>query len=334
MLKRSLYLQAGLQALCLAAVALTSASLSAASAVPPVLVQLRRGLVLAARGRCAQALPALRAGWPAAARQPRSIYRRAGLDAIRCAMLLNQPRRALYFLPALQAGFPRDAEVNFLAVHIYSQLASAASARLLRVAPGSYQVHELHAEALESMGHWTQAAAEYRQVLKLHPGLPGIHYRIGRLLLSVPHPSPASLAAARQEFHAELKVDPANAGALYILGVMHFQARQFLPAIADFRRACRINPEFADAQLGLGRALVAAHQYTAALAPLRQAVRLDGANPTPHYYLALADLHTGHAAAARRQMQLQRQALARIHAAQDRVRRALQGLPPANSAAH
>ena len=321
-------LRSGLRALFLSAAVLAAASLPAAPAVTPALVQLRRGLMLAARGRCALALPALRAGWPAAARLPRSVYRRAGLDALRCAMLLNQPRQALHFLPSLQAAFPRDAEVSFLAVHIYSQLASAASARLLRVAPGSYQVHELHAEALESMGQWTQAAAEYRRVLKLHPGLPGIHYRIGRLLLSVPHPSPASLAAARQEFHAELKIDPSNAGALYILGVMHFQARQFLPAIADFRRACHINPAFADAQLGLGRALVAAHQYSAARAPLRQAVRLDGANPTPHYYLALADLHTGHAAAARRQMQLQSQALARIHAAQDRVRRALQGLPP------
>ncbi len=54
----------------------------------------------------------------------------------------------------------------------------------------SYQAHELNAEALEMRGKWDEAAKEYRAVLQQNPRLPGIHFRLGRLLLSKPNPGP------------------------------------------------------------------------------------------------------------------------------------------------
>jgi len=53
---------------------------------------------------------------------------------------------------------------------------------------------------------------EYEQILKHNPRLPGIHFRIGRLLLSKPDPGPSVPDEARKEFEEELKIDPSNAG--------------------------------------------------------------------------------------------------------------------------
>lgn len=292
--------------------------------------QIPAAVPAAESGHCAQAL----AGLAHFATAPAAIRRRAGVDYIRCAMLLGEASRAARALPLLQRDYPRDPEVLYLAVHVYSGLATAASRTLLRVAPGSYQAWELDAEALETQGKWRQAAAAYRQVLAAKPDIPGIHFRLGRVLLSLPDPSAADLAEAKRQFQAELKVDPANAGAEYVLGNLAFAAHQWAEAISHLRRATRINTHFGEAFLLLGRALMVEHQDAAAIVPLRQAARLEADNPTPHYYLALALYRTGRPKEAARQQQLQREAILHAQAAKDRVRRALQGLPPAPAAAH
>ena len=69
-------------------------------------------------------------------------------------------------------------------------------------APGSYQVRLLNGEALEAQGKWDEAIAEYREVLKRNPNLPGIHYRVGRLVLSGPK-TDENKKAAQREFEVE-----------------------------------------------------------------------------------------------------------------------------------
>src|SRR6058998_3557549 len=99
-------------------------------------------------------------------------------------MSRSQPDEAVSFVQMLSREFPNDPEVLYLTVHLYSDLSIRASQKLLQTAPESYQVHLLNAEALETQGKWQEAAAEYRTVLSQNPRVPGIHYRMGRLLLS------------------------------------------------------------------------------------------------------------------------------------------------------
>lgn len=75
-------------------------------------------------GRCAAALPAL-ADWAAA---PAAHRLAMGTDYVRCAMLLHHTRQASVALERVQRAYPNGAEVLYLAVHIYSQMASAAPA--------------------------------------------------------------------------------------------------------------------------------------------------------------------------------------------------------------
>ena len=248
---------------------------------------------LAESGQCAEALPLLKKDVP---QMPdKDLRRAAALAGVRCATGLNQPDEAVDFMRLLMREFPADPEVLYQAAHVYSDLSLRASQELLYKAPASYQVRLLNAEALETQERWDEAAAEYRAILASHPHLPGMHYRLGRLLLSLPEQAVTATTRdeARQEFEAELRLNPRNAGAEYVLGEMARQARDWASAIAHFGNAAKSDPAFADAFIGLGRSLIADRRFAEAVTPLEQAARLQPENPAAHYHLAIAYARTG-----------------------------------------
>jgi tetratricopeptide (TPR) repeat protein len=259
------------------------------------------GAALAEAGRCSEAVPLLKKELPRIANP--DLKRSAGLAGVRCAMEIGQPDDAVDFIRALTRDFPQDAEVLYQAVHVYSDLSLKSSQDLLINAPGSYQVRLLNAEALETQEHWNEAAAEYRAVLAQNPNLPGIHYRLGRLLLSLPENdlTPSVRDEARREFEEELKINPRNAGAEYVLGEMARQASDWAQAADHFSKAARLNPAFADAHIGLGRSLISDRKFEEAIKPLEQAVKLQPENPAAHYHLAIAYSRTGRKEEAERQ---------------------------------
>jgi predicted Zn-dependent protease len=155
--------------------------------------------------------------------------------------------------------------------------------------------------------------------LKQQPDTSGIHYRIGRIILSKPQ-TPTTIDDARKEFQAELQVDPHNAGAEYILGEMARQAQQWEDAIEHFSKASKLDASFADAFLGLGFSLNSVGRFGEAVAPLEAGVKLQPANPTGHYQLAIAYNRVGRKEDAKREAALQKEAAEKIE--QDRQRSA------------
>ena len=270
-----------------------------------------QGLALVEKGECRSALPLLKKG----ARTPdKDLARRVGLATVRCAMLLDQTDAAVAALLSLNREFPHDPEVLYVTTHAYSDLSTQASLRLAHDAPSSYQAHELNAESLELQGKWDDAEKEYRAILEKNPDLPGIHFRIARLILSRP-PAPATTEDARKELDAELKIDPSNADAEYILGELARQQQQYPEAISHFQRAVKLDPDFAEALRGLGMSLNAGNQFAEAIAPLQQYVKLRPGDPAGHYQLAIAFARSGRKEEADREMAAQR-------AADEAVRRA------------
>jgi tetratricopeptide (TPR) repeat protein len=264
-----------------------------------------RAAKLAETGRCAEALPLLKRSFPGTS--DKELKLRIGFDAVRCAMTLNQTDLAVDFLRTLHHEFARSPEVLYLSVHIYSDLSTHASQELLAAAPDSYQVHQLNAESLEIQGKWDEAAAEYRKILEQNPHVVGIHFRLGRILLSRTDPDSSLAEQAKREFQQELEIDPTNAGAEYVLGELASQAQQTPEAIEHFTRATRLDAGFVDAFLGLGMALVTNKQYSDAIPPLEIAVKAQPANPTGHYYLAIAYGRVGRKADAEKEAALHRQ---------------------------
>jgi Tfp pilus assembly protein PilF len=260
---------------------------------------------LAESGHCREAMPLLKAVFAKVAEAAQK--KRLGLDAVRCAVNLGDTDTAGDFVRALKKQFPRDPEVLYVAVHVFSDLSIRSSRELSLIAPGSYQMHELNAEAMEAQGKPDDALEEYREVLKKEPNLHGIHYRIGRLLLSGPNKA-AMKEEARHEFEEELKVDPSSAGAEYVLGELARQDQETETAIQHFSRATKLDPEFLDALVGLGRALIEGGRNADAIAPLQAAAKLQPDNPAAHFYLGTAYQRSGRTEEAGREFALQQQA--------------------------
>ena len=237
----------------------------------------------------------------------KELKRKNGFAGVRCAMLSPSPDLAAEFLRELTRDFPRDPEVLFLAVHTYSDLSSHAAQELGSKASNSPQAHELNAEALEMQGKWDEAEKEYRAVLRQDPHVPGIHFLLGRLLLSRPNPAPDMAEQAQKEFQQELEIDPSNAGAEYVLGELARQESQWPEAIAHFNRAVKLDPGFGDAFLGLGTSLLSSKQFAQAIPPLETAVKMQPQNPAAHYNLAMAYNRAGRKQDADREFAVHRQ---------------------------
>jgi tetratricopeptide (TPR) repeat protein len=265
----------------------------------------QHALDLAKSGHCKEAVALLKRSIPQI--KERELKRDAGLAGVRCAMTNNQFDSAEDFLRLLNREFPSDPEVLYTSVHTYSDLATRASQQLATAAPHSAQAHELNAESLEMQGKWEQAAKEYQGILAENPRLPGIHFRLGRLLLSEPNPPADAAEQAKKEFEEELQIDPTNAGAEYVLGELARQAQQWDEAIEHFTRAAKLDPGFGDAFLGWGLALISTKKFSDAVAPLEAAVKLEPANPAAHYNLAMAYTRTGRKQEGEKEFAIHRQ---------------------------
>ena len=85
-------------------------------------------LKLAESGQCAAALPLLKKSLARSADPAQA--RRLGLDAVRCAMSLNEIDAAGDFVSALKKQFPKDPEVLYVAAHVFSELSVRSSREL------------------------------------------------------------------------------------------------------------------------------------------------------------------------------------------------------------
>ncbi|HKM79653.1 MAG TPA: tetratricopeptide repeat protein [Candidatus Acidoferrum sp.] len=285
-----------------------------------------KGIALAESGHCTEALPLLKKSIRQIAN--RELLKKAGLEGIKCAMTHNAGPDALPFLEVLTKEFPRDPEVLYAAIHAYSDMSFRTSQDLMREAPFSYQVHELNAEALEVQNRWDEAAAEYRKILDIDPMLPGIHARLGRVLLSGSQPSPEAVAQAKKNFEDELQINPNNAAAEYVLAELAKNDGDFPTAIRHYTRATKIDTGFAEAYLGLGSVLVANKQFTEAIPPLESYEKLAPDSPTGHYQLALAYTGVGRKEDANREAALQRDTARALEQIKRRVAEGLEQQKP------
>ena len=283
-----------------------------------------RAVQLALDGSCTEAMPLLKQAMPEV--KDRDLKRKVGKGGVRCSMLLNQPSDATRFLEWLQREFPRDPDILFLAVHVFSDLASFNSQALMNTAPDSQEVIQLNAENFEKQGDLQKAIAEYRVLLQRTPGMPGIHYRIGGLILAQP-PSATSAEEAGKEFEEELKIYPRNAGAEYYLGEIARQADKLPEAIEHFSRSTNLYPAFAEAYFGLGRCLLDSGKPKDAVGPLETAVKLAPDNPTIHFSLATAYQRLGRTDDAVREFALQKSTAEKINQNTKALRKNVSGAP-------
>ena len=171
---------------------------STASGTASAALTTEKAMALAQQGRCKEALPTLRRA--ASGSGPADTRKQAGVLGLKCAMGMDDRASATELLLQLHKQFPQDPDILFISVHAYSDLSSRTALDLGRLAPKSVPARELNAEALEMQGKWDEAQREYDDILQTDPTTKGVHYLLGRLMLSKPGGDATSLAAAKQEF--------------------------------------------------------------------------------------------------------------------------------------
>ena len=288
---------------------LDSASLAQQVKVPAAAggsgLSAEKAVTLAEQGRCKESIPALKRAM--SGQVPAETRKRAGIVGIRCSLSVDDRGSASEFIRLLNKQFSHDPDVLFVLVHAYSDLSTRTAQDLGRTAPQSLAAHKLNAEALEMQGRWEPAQLEYEGILEKEPNTPGIHFLLGRLLLSKPDAGPEATERAKQEFLKEVEIDPKNAGAQYILGELARRDEKCDEAIPRFSQAAKLDPNFGEAYLGWGACLVALKHYEEAIAPLEAAVRMQQGNPAAHYNLAVALSRTGKKEEAEQEFAIQRQ---------------------------
>ena len=84
------------------------------------------------------------------------------------------------------------------------------------------------------------------------------------------------MSAARQEFEAELALNPDDAAAEFQIGQILNAAAKPAEALPHFQKALELSPDFVEAALAVGKMRVVAKQYAEAI---RAARTRGGARP-------------------------------------------------------
>jgi tetratricopeptide (TPR) repeat protein len=235
------------------------------------------------------------------------LRRAAGLQLERAYTGLERHADAVGVALRLAQLYPKDPEVLYHASRLHANFAFVTLQTLAGVAPDSLWVHLAAGEANESQGLYDPALKEYRDALAIDPQRPGIHFRLGRVLLARAKQvnETDKEADALMEFALELQADPTNANAAYEIAEIHRKAGDLAGARTFFETALKHYPDFEEALVGLGRSLVALQEPRLAMPFLNKAVALNPKSEVAYYQLAQAHRALGEAAA-------QQQALARF----------------------
>jgi tetratricopeptide (TPR) repeat protein len=259
-------------------------------------------MVLSEQGHFQQALPGLEKGFHQSA-DP-ELKRMCGLRLERAYISMHNNAKAIETALELQRTYPDDPEVLYYSSKIFGNEAFLSAQKLFQTAPNSTWGMMAAAEAHESQGSLDQAIAEYREVLKLDPARPNIHFRIGRALLARGESKgdAKDLEAAETEFQKELELNPSSANAAYELAEIYRKQGHEEQARKYFQRAVDSYPAFEEAYVGLALTQLETDPALARTL-LQKAVKLDPQDPVAWYRLAQAERALGH-------MDEQRKALA------------------------
>ena len=228
------------------------------------------------------------------------LRRLAGLALVQCHLARNRFDAATPVVMELERQFPGDPDVLYEAARLHMKAWNDVVLRMFQKTPASYRVNQVSAEIFEVQGRYADAVAEYRKAIEKNPAALNLHFRLGRALLMQSH-SAQALTRARQEFEAELKLNPADAVAEYEIGQILLATNKPHDAATRFEHALTLAPDFTEALLAVAKVRSEAKRYDEAIPLLERAVRLDPANESAHYNLMLAYRNSGRAADAQRE---------------------------------
>jgi tetratricopeptide (TPR) repeat protein len=226
-----------------------------------------------------------------------------GVSLVRFHMATHSLNQVVGVLHELEQSAQADPEVLYVAYRAYSALAAESLDTLYKKWPDSARVHQIFGQAAVTQDDFPAAIKQYRLAIEADPKLPGIHYELGRTILTNSQDSVA-LSTAEQEFKTELASNPWDADSEYELGETYRLEAKLEPAEEHYRHSIQIDPNLGAAHTALGDLLLSKGKPDEALPHLEAGVRLDGDDETAHYKLSRAYAAMGRQDDAKREMDL------------------------------
>ncbi len=175
---------------------------------------------------------------------------------------------------------PGDLSARYELVFVRRQVAMEQIARLLRVAPDSYHVHQLLGQLYVDRGEDEKALTEYLAVAAARPNLPDVHFWLGHLYWKHGDADHAFAELTRQ-----LEIDPGHPEANGELGAVLVAKDRAAEAIPHLELAIRSKPDLWPAYQQLGQAYASEKNYARAEQILRRDLAHDH-DGGAHYQLA------------------------------------------------
>ena len=256
-------------------------------------------LTQAATGSCDAAVGELERQF--ASKSDAALHRLAGLALAQCYVAQKRLDAAEPVISAPEKEFPSDADVLYVSANLHMKAWNDAIYRMYQKAPASYRVNQLSAEVFETQGKYAEAIAEYQKAIAKNATAINLHYRLGRAILLQSSTSPAALEQARQQFAAELALNPSDAAAEYQVGQILTLQQKKSEAAPHFERAIELRADFPEALIAAGKLRSESKRYREAAQLFERAVKLQPRSEAAHYNLMIAYRNDGRTTEAQRE---------------------------------
>jgi tetratricopeptide (TPR) repeat protein len=220
------------------------------------------------------------------------------LEVGRALFETSRPEQALKVLDSPPPGNLDSPQALYWKARCYKRLALGTYLRLFQLNPESYRAHEILGDLHLARGEEAKAVEEFQKALAERPTLPNLHYQIGHLQWKG-----YKVQEARQEFLAELDLNPNHTGTLFDLGNTYLYERQPEKALEYLKKVSVLDPNYPDVHEFLGKAYNQMRKYAQAETELELAAAEDK-DGRVHYQLGKVYQALGRIADAEREFAL------------------------------
>jgi tetratricopeptide (TPR) repeat protein len=166
---------------------------------------------------------------------------------------------------------PTNMDVLYHRARAHLLISKASYAAMFKLNPDSWRVHEVLGQADAEAFRTDDAISEFRLALRTAPHEPGLNEELGDACWTA-----GNLQEADDAYSEEIKVDSANAVALYKLGSLRVTRDDAAGGVPLLERALALDPTISDAHYYLGKGDAALGKDDLAIEHFRLATNPQG----------------------------------------------------------
>ena len=143
---------------------------------------------------------------------------------------------------------PNNLDILYHRARAHLLISKASYAAMFKIDPDSWRVHEVLGQADAEAFRTDDAISEFRLALRTAPHEPGLNEELGDACWTA-----GNMEEADQAYSEEIKIDSANAIALYKLGSLRVTRGDAAGGVPLLQRALALDPSISDAHYYLGK---------------------------------------------------------------------------------